>query len=202
MADESARFEAVVGLGNPGIQYFLSRHNAGFRVLDHLHDRHRGTPWRDEVKGKTAMISMGGRKVTLLKPMTFMNASGESVSRFVERYRLDASNLIVVHDDLDIDSGTVRVKSGGGHGGHNGLRSIIDTLDSNAFARVRIGIGRPERAKNTVDFVLSSPQNDDEEIAFTTAVDQAVAAVEVMVLEKIKSAMDRFNRKKNDGVQD
>jgi len=196
MAVSAPIFQAVIGLGNPGARYECTLHNAGFRVVDGLHARHNGSEWRNESKGVSARIIMKHRHVWLLKPMTFMNASGDSLVRFMAKHGMKPEELIVVHDDLDIDSGSVRVKSGGGHGGHNGLRSIIEQLQTGSFSRLRIGIGRPVNGKKPVDFVLSSPQNDEDAIRFQGAIETGISALEVMILENVKAAMDRYNRKK------
>lgn len=189
------QFRAVVGLGNPGLEYENTRHNAGFQALDRLHVKYNGSNWDRCAKGVVSNIRIKNKRLALLKPMTYMNLSGKSVSEFLQMKKVSSEELIVVHDDMDIMNDQVRVKFDGGHGGHNGLRSLIDCLGTNKFSRVRIGIGHPGTRKNSVDFVLSSPQNDDE-ICFNQAIDQAVSAVEIMVLENQKSAMDRFNRKK------
>jgi peptidyl-tRNA hydrolase, PTH1 family len=126
----------VVGLGNPGRSYERTRHNAGYLVVDELAKRHGGS-WRKRKKAEAAPLSLGLENITLLKPTTFMNNSGSALAYY------GPEDLIVVHDDLDLEAGTVRVKVGGGAGGHNGLRSIIQNL-GNDFVRVRIGIGRPQ----------------------------------------------------------
>ncbi len=131
----------------------------------------------------------------LLKPSTFMNLSGEAVSEFIAQQGIEPAEMIVVHDDLDIDSGQVRIKFGGGHGGHKGVRSIIERIGTSDFYRIRIGIGRPDNDKNTVDFVLSSPQNEDEETAFFQSLDLAVSALEAVIMENPQTAMERYNKK-------
>src|SRR5215203_2971367 len=143
----SIRSPFVVGLGNPGRSYERTRHNAGYLVADELAKRHDGF-WRKRKKTEAAPVSLGLKDATLLKPTMFMNNAGSAVSD----YRPE--NLIVVHDDLDLEAGTVRVKVGGGAGGHNGLRSIIDRL-GNDFVRVRVGIGRPPAGVTVTDYVLS-----------------------------------------------
>jgi len=195
MPEASIMHQVVVGLGNPGDNYRDTRHNAGFQVLDLLMKNHKGSDWQKTARGLSARIRIKNKQIDLLKPMTFMNLSGESVLTYLNLKRYNPDEIIVVHDDLDIQLGQIRVKNSGGHAGHNGLRSVIEMLGTPAFPRVRIGIGQMGNVRNTVDYVLSSPQNDDE-ILFKNAVEQAASAVEVMVLESMKSAMDRFNRKK------
>ena len=172
----------VVGLGNPGRSYERTRHNAGYLVVDELARRHGGS-WRRKKKAEAADVSVGPKNVTLLKPTTFMNLSGSALAGH------RAENLILVHDDLDLDPGTVRVKVGGGAGGHNGLRSTIQNLGPD-FVRVRIGIGRPpEGARISVtDFVLGRMDS-----AVKEALPRAADAVEAVLEEGPEAAMNRFN---------
>ena len=170
----------VVGLGNPGRSYERTRHNAGYLVADELARRHGGS-WRQRKKAEAASIALGSTDATLLKPTTFMNNSGSAVSD----YRPE--NLVVVHDDLDLEAGTVRVKVGGGTGGHNGLRSIIGRL-GNDFVRVRIGIGRPPVGLGVTDYVLSRMDS-----AVKEAIPAAADAVEFLLEHGPEAAMNRFN---------
>jgi peptidyl-tRNA hydrolase, PTH1 family len=170
----------VVGLGNPGRSYERTRHNAGYLVADELARRHAGS-WRKRKRAEAAPITLGLTDATLLKPTTFMNNSGSAVSD----YRPE--NLIVVHDDLDLEAGTVRVKVGGGAGGHNGLRSIIGRM-GNDFVRVRIGIGRPPVGVGVTDYVLSRMDSIVKE-----AVPAAADAVELLLEHGPEAAMNRFN---------
>jgi PTH1 family peptidyl-tRNA hydrolase len=172
----------VVGLGNPGRSYERTRHNAGYLVVEELARRHGGS-WRRKKKAESADVSVGPKNVTLLKPTTFMNLSGSAVAGH------RAENLILVHDDLDLDPGTVRVKVGGGAGGHNGLRSTIQNVGP-GFARVRIGIGRPpEGARIAVtDYVLGRMDSTVKE-----ALPRAADAVEAVLAEGAEAAMNRFN---------
>jgi peptidyl-tRNA hydrolase, PTH1 family len=173
----------VVGLGNPGRSYERTRHNAGYLVADELARRHAGS-WRKRKKAEAAPITLGATDATLLKPTTFMNNSGSAVSG----YRTE--DLVVVHDDLDLEAGTVRVKVGGGAGGHNGLRSIIGRM-GNDFVRVRIGIGRPPVGVGVTDYVLSRMDSVVKE-ALPTAAD----AVEFLLEHGSEAAMNRFNVRK------
>jgi peptidyl-tRNA hydrolase, PTH1 family len=170
----------VVGLGNPGRSYARTRHNAGYLVADELAKRHDGS-WRKRKKAEAAPVSVGLKNITLLKPTTFMNDSGSAVSRH------RPEDLIVVHDDLDLEAGTVRVKVGGGAGGHNGLRSIIGRLGSD-FVRVRIGIGRPPAGLTVTDYVLSRMDP-----AVKASIPTAADAVEFVVEHGPEAAMNRFN---------
>jgi peptidyl-tRNA hydrolase, PTH1 family len=170
----------VVGLGNPGRSYERTRHNAGYLVADELARRYAGS-WRKRKRAEAAPITLGLTDTTLLKPTTFMNNSGSAVSD----YRPE--NLVVVHDDLDLEAGTVRVKVGGGAGGHNGLRSIIGRM-GNDFVRVRIGIGRPPAGVGVTEYVLSRMDSVVKE-ALPTAAD----AVEYLLEHGPEAAMNRFN---------
>ena len=175
-----ARSPFIVGLGNPGRSYERTRHNAGYLVADELAMRHDGS-WRKRKKAEAAPVSLGLSNVTLIKPTTFMNNTGSAVSEH------RPENLIVVHDDLDLEAGTVRVKVGGGAGGHNGLRSIIERL-GNDFVRVRIGIGRPPAGVTVTDYVLSRMDSVVKE-----AIPKAADAVEFVVEHGPEAAMNRFN---------
>lgn len=169
-----------MGLGNPGRRYALTRHNAGHMVVDELSRRHGGR-WRRARRAEAAGVAVGGREAVLLKPATFMNESGEALSG----YR--AEDLIVVHDDLDLPAGTVRVKVGGGAGGHNGLRSVISRV-GNGFVRVRVGIGRPPEGVGVTDYVLGRMDRVVRE-----AIPRAADAVETVLEEGPEAAMNRFN---------
>jgi PTH1 family peptidyl-tRNA hydrolase len=169
-----------VGLGNPGRSYERTRHNVGFLVADELARRHGGT-WRKKKKSEAAQVSLGPKEVTLLKPTTFMNNSGTALAGYVN------GDLIVVHDDLDLPPGDVRVKVGGGAGGHNGLRSVIQRLGPD-FVRVRVGIGHPPAGIGVTDYVLSKIG-----AAVRDAIPWAADAVEAVVENGPDAAMNRFN---------
>lgn len=145
-----------VGLGNPGAQYAGHRHNVGFMALDRIAADHGFTPWRRAFKGEVSEGRFGSRKVLLLKPQTFMNLSGESVRAAMDFYKLAPPDITVFHDELDLPPFRVRVKDGGGHAGHNGLRSIHQHLGTDTYARVRIGIGHPGHRDRVSGHVLSN----------------------------------------------
>jgi PTH1 family peptidyl-tRNA hydrolase len=170
----------VVGLGNPGRSYERTRHNIGFLVADELAKRHGGS-WRAKKKAEAAPIGFGLKNVTLLKPTTYMNNSGTALAGY------KAEQLIIVHDDLDLPAGAVRVKVGGGAGGHNGLRSTIQHL-GNGFVRVRIGIGRPPVGVTVTDYVLGRMDSETKE-----SVPLAADAVEAVIETGPEAAMNRFN---------
>ena len=147
----------VVGLGNPGREYAAHRHNVGFMCVDELHDRLRGDPWREKFSGVFARAMIGDEQAVLLKPMTYMNESGRSVQAAMAFFKVQPSEILVIHDELDVPFREVRLKFGGGHAGHNGLRSIMAHVGTGDFGRVRIGIGRPPPGfrGDGADFVLS-----------------------------------------------
>jgi peptidyl-tRNA hydrolase, PTH1 family len=175
-----SRTPVVVGLGNPGRSYERTRHNLGFLVADELARRHGGS-WRKRKRTEAAPVSLGFQDVTLLKPTTFMNNSGAALVEY------KADDLIVVHDDLDLPEGDVRVKVGGGAGGHNGLRSVIGHLGPD-FVRVRVGVGRPPPGMGVTDYVLGKM-----DAAVRDAVPRATDAVEAVVEDGLEAAMNRFN---------
>jgi PTH1 family peptidyl-tRNA hydrolase len=152
----------IVGLGNPGRQYEKTRHNAGFLFLDTLLSNYGGS-WQLDGKfqGHLAEAVINYNKVLLLKPETFMNRSGQSVGKVARYYKIQPEEILVVHDELDFQTGVVKLKKDGGHAGHNGLRDIIAHLGSNGFYRLRIGIGRPAPGKVVADYVLSEPSKAD-----------------------------------------
>ena len=143
-----------VGLGNPGSKYARNRHNIGFMALERIAEDHGFGPWKSKFQAEIAEGRLGGQKVLLVKPQTFMNRSGQSVGEAMRFYKLDSTDVTVFHDELDLAPGKVRVKAGGGHAGHNGLRSIHDHI-SPAYDRVRLGIGHPGRKEMVSPYVLS-----------------------------------------------
>src|SRR5664280_1019321 len=143
----------VIGLGNPGSEYAATRHNAGFMVIDLLAETLGAAYWKDEAGAKTAKVRFGDGDLVLAKPQAFMNVSGKSVKRLLERYDVPIDEVVVVHDDLDLGPGDVRAKKAGGHGGHNGLRSLHDAV-GDSYLRVRVGIGRPPGRMDPADYVL------------------------------------------------
>lgn len=174
--------QVVVGLGNPGPEYQDTRHNVGQRVLDVLAERLRGTFTREGDTVSTP-VRWRGETVYLVKPQAFMNVSGPAVRRALARLRAEPIDLVLVYDDIDLPLGTVRTRMKGGHGGHNGVRSIVETLGTEDIRRVKVGIGRPEHKGDVPDHVLSV--FDDEE---QSAVERAVAAAADRVLELLANA--------------
>ena len=184
----------IVGLGNPGPDYSANRHNVGQMALSVLADRHGATfkSHKTNAAVAEARLGFGGAKLILAKPASYMNTSGGPVSSLMKFFDIDLEHLIVLHDELDIDAETVRVKQGGGHAGHNGLRDIISACGSNDFARVRIGIGRPPGRMDTADFVLKD-FNSTERKNLPVTLELAADAIEEIVQRGVLEAQNRFN---------
>jgi PTH1 family peptidyl-tRNA hydrolase len=183
-----------VGLGNPGSEFAGSRHNAGADAVALLAERHGGRLKRGKEHALVAEVRVDDRRLALAFPQTYMNDSGRAVSPLVRRYGItDLGHLVIVHDELDLPLGTVRVKAGGGLAGHNGLRSIMAHLHSDGFTRVRIGIGKPPGGKERgADHVLSAPGKRDRE-ELKVSVEVAADAVECILAEGVPVAQNRFN---------
>jgi PTH1 family peptidyl-tRNA hydrolase len=179
----------IVGLGNPGSGYAETRHNVGFWFVDRLAEA-VGAPFRPESRfhGELAEATLAGERIRLLKPTTFMNLSGQSVAALARFYRLEPASILVVHDDLDLPAGETRLKVGGGHGGHNGLRDIVARLGSRDFVRLRFGIGHPGHREGVTGHVLSKPA-PDERVALQEALDAAQAELPNLVAGDWQAAM-------------
>ena len=184
----------IVGLGNPGPAHADTRHNVGFRVVEALAAQ-AGIRFRRHGEVLRAEGRLAAQAVTLAKPQSYMNRSGPVVAALIGDLGLDLSAVIVVHDDLDLEPGRLRIKARGGHGGHNGVLSIIDALESDRFARVKIGIGRPPDDVEPGNYVLA-PVSARERAVLEEAVLQAAKAVECWVGEGLMAAMNRFNVKR------
>ena len=188
-------FKLIVGLGNPGSKYEETRHNAGLLLLDDL-ARSFSANFVAEKKfqGDLARTTIGGCDVRLLKPTTFMNLSGESVRAVASFYRIEAEQILVAHDELDIPPGTVKLKQGGGHGGHNGLRDIINHMGRD-FWRARLGIGHPGDAKKVVSFVLQRAPKSETDL-LQNCVDDVVREMPGIVSGEMEKAMQSLHTKK------
>jgi PTH1 family peptidyl-tRNA hydrolase len=192
--DEASTLDLlVVGLGNPGRDYQATRHNIGFRVVDELAHRHDGR-LRSKFSGSVGTVHIDGRRVGLLQPQTFMNESGRSVGPAVRFYKVPLAQLLVVHDEVDLELGRLQVREGGGLAGHNGLRSVAAGVGGPDFLRLRIGVGRPERGdrRPVADYVLSEfpPEVDVDEL-----VGRAADAVEMIAVDGVEAAQRRFNER-------
>lgn len=182
----------VIGLGNPGPQYDGTRHNVGFEVIDRLVAQHRLGSFKAFKRAAVCRGSIGHIDCLLAKPMTFMNASGEAVAALLRFYQIDLAEIIVVHDELDFAPGHVRIKPFGGHGGHNGLRSILQHVGGQDFARVRIGIGKPRQAGRGADYVLA--RFDPASLGpIDAGLDQSCRAVQIFLAEGLQAAMQQVN---------
>ncbi len=182
----------VVGLGNPGSEYERTRHNVGFMVIEELAGRAKAGPARAKFGAEVLEGgNLGGEKVTFCKPMEFMNVSGGAVGRAAGFWKVPPANVLVLHDELDLPFGKLRLATGGGPGGHNGIKSIISTLGPD-FPRVRIGIGRPPGSGDAAGYVLSAFSRDEQkELPFVIA--EAMEATEAMVKMGATAAMNRYN---------
>jgi PTH1 family peptidyl-tRNA hydrolase len=183
----------IVGLGNPGQLYEKTRHNAGFLFLDDLLEIYKGS-WTDESRfiGKTALLTLNHEHVRLLKPLTFMNRSGQSVGNMARYYKVKPDEILVVHDELDFKAGVIRLKKGGGHAGHNGLKDIKAHLANSDFYRLRIGIDRPVSSDQVSHYVLSAPSKPEQEI-ICTAYHKAINMIGEITTGDITKAMNLLN---------
>lgn len=182
----------VMGLGNPGAEYAETRHNAGWWCLDLLAQRYGIALRRRRPQAVMGEGTVEGRRVALAKPRTYVNASGKAARYLLDRYRLDPTGLLVVCDDMALPPGAMRLRPRGSSGGHRGLQSIIETLGTQEFPRLRIGIGRPPPGGDVVEFVLGRP-SDQERQAIQKALERAVEAIATVVVDGIQAAMNRFN---------
>ncbi|MGI5901419.1 MAG: aminoacyl-tRNA hydrolase [Desulfitobacteriia bacterium] len=183
--------KAVIGLGNPGIKHHYSRHNVGFRLLDKL-VKEIGFRYKDGFRGKVADGVLNGERVVFLKPFTYMNLSGLSVRELVHYYRIEKEDFLIVHDDLDLPLGKLRLRSKGSSGGHNGLKSIIGELGYEDFWRLKIGVGRPQEKWEVIDYVLSAFKREEEKI-LAEVLSKACEAATLWLEGKNIEAMNRYN---------
>lgn len=182
----------IAGLGNPGPEYDQTRHNAGFWFVDELARRHGGRFRREgRFAGEACRLHLGGQEVWLLKPQTYMNRSGQSLKRMTTFYKIDPGEVLVAHDEIDLPPGTTRLKRGGGHGGHNGLRDIMAQLGKD-FWRLRIGVGHPGSKEQVVNYVLGRPGRDEETL-IRQDIDAAADLAERIVGGEIQKAMNQLH---------
>jgi PTH1 family peptidyl-tRNA hydrolase len=182
----------IVGLGNPGPEHQVTRHNAGFWFVDLLARRH-GAEFRDYRKysGEAARVSIGGQELVLLKPTTYMNRSGLAVRQLCDFFKVPPDEVLVAHDELDLPVGSVRLKSGGGHGGHNGLRDTIAHIGE-TFWRLRLGIGHPGNKAEVIDYVLTRAPRAEEDLIFE-AVNMAADCMPVLIEQGAERAMTKLH---------
>ncbi len=191
----------IVGLGNPGSHYRLNRHNIGFRCIDHIADKFSIPVKKRLCRSDTGQGSIAGCEVLLARPRTYVNLSGEAIACMLDKFHAKPGDLIVIHDDLDLPAGRIRLRLGGKSGGHRGIKSTIDCIGSPEFNRVRIGISRPgdkgsryADEDEIVDYVLGDFPPDEEDV-IKTAVANVAEAVECLLKDGLATAMNRFNRR-------
>lgn len=183
----------VVGLGNPGTQYTLTRHNIGFLAVDYLCEGSKAKSWNSEHKALTCKIKLGEQALLLAKPQTFMNLSGESVQSLMQFYKIPLDHLIVLHDDIDQAFGAMRLHKNRGHGGHNGIRSISQLLGTADYLRVKLGVGRPVHPEmQVVDYVLQKFSADEQQ-ALPDYLNKAGDAVESLIVDGLQKAATLYN---------
>ncbi len=182
----------IVGLGNPDRRYQHTRHNVGWEVIDRLARRLGVAVDQEDGWAIVGSGKIGRHRVLLAKPQTYVNLSGTAVSHLLRRHRGKLQDLVVIVDDLDLPLGRLRLRPGGSHGGHNGLRSIIDAVGSDAFPRLRVGIGRPPEGVDPADHVLTR-FTPAERVGIDAALERAVDAVETVIRQGLQAAMNRFN---------
>jgi peptidyl-tRNA hydrolase, PTH1 family len=184
----------IAGLGNPGKEYRFSRHNLGFMVVDELARARKAGRFWPRFNGRSASVKIGGEEIALLKPYTYMNLSGESVARAMKAFRVDPEGLIVIHDDLDLAPGRLKIAFGGKSGGHKGIESIIARIGSRDFYRIRLGIGKPGSTGDGADYVLGWFEGEERETA-EQMINDACAAVETLIRDGLEKAQNRFHKK-------
>lgn len=193
--EEIAPMYIIAGLGNPGKQYDMTRHNIGFHTIDYIADCRNVRMNKLKFKAVYGETVIGGEKVYLVKPQTFMNLSGDSIGEMAKFYKVPAENIIVISDDISLDTGRLRVRAKGSAGGHNGLKSIIQRLGSDAFTRVRMGVGAPKHEDyDLADFVLGRFTKEEIPV-MEEAIKKAALAVEEIISAGTESAMNKFNGK-------
>jgi PTH1 family peptidyl-tRNA hydrolase len=187
----------IVGLGNPGSEYANTRHNVGFRCVNRIARDH---DIRFSIKKRRAHTGVGeveGQQVALVKPRTYMNNSGDGVRYLLERFSADPSDLVVIYDDMDLPVGSVRIRAGGGAGGHKGIGSIIQATGTQGIARIRVGIGRPQPGMDSIEHVLT-PFLPEEEVRINDAMTHVAEAVAFLMREGVEAAMGRFNNREGE----
>lgn len=185
----------IVGLGNPGKEYNMTRHNIGFHTIDYIADKHNAKITKIKFKSVYGECNINGEKVYLVKPQTYMNLSGETVGEMSSFYKIPPENIIVINDDISLDTGRIRIRAKGSAGGHNGLKSIIYHLKTDTFPRIKVGVGSPSHEDyDLADFVLGRFTKDEIPI-MEDAIIKAEAAVVEIFKNGIQSAMNKFNSK-------
>ena len=185
----------IAGLGNPGLQYAKTKHNVGFMLLDALAQHLGASPWKEAFTSLISEVRIVGEKIFLVKPQTYMNESGSAIGPMLAYYKVGLEDLVVVHDDMDIPAGMIRIRKKGGSGGHNGIKSIIAHVGGEKFPRIRIGIGRPMPGWSVIDHVLA-PFSSEDIPRIHTAIEMLLPAVSTIVTDGVDLAMNRYNPQK------
>lgn len=193
--EETGKMYVIAGLGNPEKKYFETRHNVGFATIDALSDKYNIELTETKFKAAFGKGRIGNERVILVKPLTYMNLSGEAIRPICDYFKVDSKEeLIVISDDVDLDVGKIRVRPKGSAGGHNGLKSIIAQLGHSEFNRVRVGVGKRPKEYDMVDWVLGHFQGEDA-VSIKEGIDKAVNAIEEIISSGVDSAMNDFNGK-------
>ncbi|MBP3707160.1 MAG: aminoacyl-tRNA hydrolase [Clostridia bacterium] len=182
----------IVGLGNPEAEYARTRHNMGVDVINEIADKYKIAISREKFNGLYGSGEIEGEKVILLKPQTYMNLSGDSVIEFVNFYKIDLANVIVICDDIDTEPGKIRIRRKGGPGTHNGMKSVVGRLNSENFPRIRVGIGNPKFKNDLINFVLENIKDEDYDI-LKDGIKKASSAVASIIQDGIDNAMNKYN---------
>ncbi len=186
----------IVGLGNPETDYSKTRHNMGFNVINKLSKEYSIEVNKSKFKGLFGTGIIEGEKIVLLKPQTFMNLSGESVIEAINFYKISKENLIVIYDDFDTDSGSIRIRKSGSAGSHNGMKSVINSINEEKFCRIRVGIGKPKDKTDMISYVIGHVP-DEEMKVLENGTDMAKSAIVEIIKNGIDVAMNKFNKKKD-----
>ncbi|MDL4840473.1 aminoacyl-tRNA hydrolase [Aquibacillus rhizosphaerae] len=185
--------KCIVGLGNPGKKYEKTRHNVGFMIIEEIAKRNNVKLNKKKYNGKFVVETIGQEKVVLLEPQTYMNLSGESVRPLMDFYNISAEDVVVIYDDLDLPPGKIRLRQKGGHGGHNGIRSMIEHLGTKEFKRIRVGIGRPTIPMPVSDYVLGRFSSEDQD-SINESIIRAAEACETWFSKPFQEVMNDFNQ--------
>jgi PTH1 family peptidyl-tRNA hydrolase len=187
----------IAGLGNMGPRYVNTRHNVGFDTVDFLSAQYRITNFKNKHKSLIAEGIIQGKKTLIVKPQTYMNNSGEALREILDYYKIPAQNLIVIYDDIDLEVGKLRIRPRGSAGTHNGMRSVIECLDTQDFLRIRIGIGKPPGYMELADFVLSRFSEDERKLV-NNAIEKAALAAVTILCASVETAMSKYNQNHTD----
>ena len=182
----------IVGLGNPEPEYSKTRHNMGFDVINKLSEKYSIDVKKEKFQGLHGSGIIENQKVILLKPQTYMNLSGEAIIQYVNFYKINPENILVIYDDIDIETGTIKIRKKGGPGTHNGMKSVINELKTTEFPRVRVGTGSNEKINNLIDYVISK-LDEEEYKKLEEGIDKAAEAVETILKIGIDNAMNKLN---------